>query len=324
MPTTKKKEEQTQLPVQNVSNQNQPQQTGNGYQSKWQPQINDAVNQYLKRDQFKYDVNEDALYQQMKDMYVMQGQKAMMDTMGHTTALTGGYGNSWAQGAGQQAYQGYIQQLNDQIPDLYQMALNQYMNEGDQMAQNIGMMMEQDSIDYGQYRDMIADQQWQESFDYGKSRDEIADQQWRETFDYSKSRDELANQEDAYNKLLGLMENYDYIPTAEEMAAAGMPESHMQAIMKDYLASLQGGGGGGYYYSGNPNPAPKPSDDETAAYNFVTSMWNSAVEGGSSRFNPYAVVNSTNKLTASQKAAAQEIIKEFESTGAFKTNKKLS
>ena len=288
MPTTKKKEEQTQLPVQNVSNQNQPQQTGNGYQSKWQPQINDAVNQYLKRDQFKYDVNEDALYQQMKDMYVMQGQKAMMDTMGHTTALTGGYGNSWAQGAGQQAYQGYIQQLNDQIPDLYQMALNQYMNEGDQMAQNIGMMMDQDAFDYGRYRDQMADQ------------------------------------EDAYNKLLALMENYDYIPTAEEMAAAGMPESHMQAIMKDYLASLQGGGGGGYYYSGNPNPAPEPSDDETAAYNFVTSMWNSAVEGGSSRFNPYAVVNSTNKLTTSQKAAAQEIIKEFESTGAFKTNKKLS
>ena len=288
MPTTKKKEEQTQLPVQNVSNQNQPQQTGNGYQSKWQPQINDAVNQYLKRDQFKYDVNEDALYQQMKDMYVMQGQKAMMDTMGHTTALTGGYGNSWAQGAGQQAYQGYIQQLNDQIPDLYQMALNQYMNEGNQMAQNIGMMMDQDAFDYGRYRDQIADQ------------------------------------EDAYNKLLGLMENYDYIPTAEEMAAAGMPESHMQAIMKDYLASLQGGGGGGYYYSGNPQPSTELTPDEEAALDFVTTMWNSAVESGSSRFNPYAVVNSTNKLTASQKAIAQETIKDFEKNEIFKHPNKIT
>lgn len=290
MPTTKKKEEQTQLPVQNVSNQNQPQQTGNGYQSKWQPQINDAVNQYLKRDQFKYDVNEDALYQQMKDMYVMQGQKAMMDTMGQSAAMTGGYGNSWAQGAGQQAYQGYIQQLNDQIPDLYQMALNQYMNEGDQMAQNIGMMMDQEAFDYGRYRDQMADQ------------------------------------EDAYNKLLGLMENYDYIPTAEEMAAAGMPESHMQAIMRDYLASLQGSGGGsGYYYSGNQNDDDGGlTQDEETAYNYVVNMWNNAVEGGSSRFNPYAVVNSTNKLTKNQKAAAQEIIKEFESTGAFKNNKKLS
>ena len=45
------------------------------YESKWQPQINDAVNQYLKRDQFKYDVNEDALYQQMKDMYVIDKKR---------------------------------------------------------------------------------------------------------------------------------------------------------------------------------------------------------------------------------------------------------
>lgn len=293
MPTTKKKEEQTQLPVQNVSNQNQAQQTGNGYQSKWQPQIDNAVNQYMNRDPFRYDVNEDALYQQMKDMYVMQGQKAMMDTMGQTTALTGGYGNSWAQGAGQQAYQGHLQQLNDNIPDLYQMALNQYMSEGDQMAQNIGMMMDQDAFDYGRYQD------------------------------------QLAAQEDAYDKLVALMENYHYEPTEEELAAAGMPVAHKNAIMKPYYdalaaaraASASSGGGGGQPYQG---PAQTMTGDEEAAYDFVTSMWNNAVEGGSSRFNPYAVVNSTNKLTASQKAAAQEIIKEFESTGAFKNNKKLS
>lgn len=298
MPTTKKKEEQNQLPVQNVSNQSQTQQTGNGYQSKWQPQINDLMGQYLNRDQFKYDVNEDALYQQMKDMYVMQGQKAMMDTMGQTTALTGGYGNSWAQGAGQQAYQGYLQQLNDNIPDLYQMALNQYMNEGDQIAQNIGMMMDQEGIDYGRYRDQMADQ------------------------------------EDAYNKLVALMENYHYEPTAEELAAAGMPVAHKNAIMKPYYdalaaaraakASSGGGGSSGGRGSGGGGGGGGLTEDEETAYNYVVNMWNNAVEGGSSRFNPYTVVKSTNQLTSSQKTAAEQIIKEFESTGAFKNNKKLS
>lgn len=286
MPTNKKKEEQNQLEVQDVSKQNSTQQ--NGYQSQWQPQISSAVNDYLNRDPFQYNVNEDALFQQMKDMYVLQGQRAMMDTMGQSAAMTGGYGNSWSQGAGQQAYQGYMQQLNDSIPDLYQMALNQYMNEGNVMAQNIGMMMDQESLDYNRYRDQIADQ------------------------------------EDAYNKLVALMENYDYIPTAEEMAAAGMPESHMQAIMRDYLASLQGGGGS--YYGRNPKPATDDgmTADEETAYNYVVNMWNNAVEGGSSRFNPSAVVNSSNQLTASQKTAAQQIIKELESAGVFKNNKKLS
>lgn len=293
MPTTKKKEEQTQLPVQNVSNQNQAQQTGNGYQSKWQPQINNAVNQYMNRDPFSYDVNEDALYQQMKDMYVMQGQKAMMDTMGQSAAMTGGYGNSWAQGAGQQAYQGYIQQLNDNIPDLYQMALNQYMSEGDQMAQNIGMMMDQDAFDYGRYQD------------------------------------QLAAQEDAYNKLVALMENYHYEPTEEELAAAGMPVAHKNAIMKPYYdalaaaraASASSGGGGGQPY--NP-PSQEPTADEEAAFEFVKTSWNNAVDSGGSRYDPSAAVRVTNQLTPSQKAAAQEIIKDFTAAGIFKHNKKIS
>ena len=195
MATTKKKEEQNQLEVQDMSGQNTSRQTGNGYQSKWQPQIDEQVNQYLNRDAFKYDVNADALYQQMKDMYVMQGQQAMMDIMGQSAAMTGGYGNSWAQGAGQQAYQGYIQKLNDSIPDLYQMALDQYVNEGDQMAQNIGLMMDMESTDYNRY--------------------------W----------DQMADQDAEYEKLLTLMTSYGYQPTEEEMAAAGMSDAHMRAIL---------------------------------------------------------------------------------------------
>lgn len=280
MPTTKKKEEQTQLPVQNVSNQNQPQQTGNGYQSKWQPQINDLMGQYLNRDQFKYDVNEDALYQQMKDMYVMQGQKAMMDTMGQTTALTGGYGNSWAQGAGQQAYQGYLQQLNDNIPDLYQMALNQYMNEGDQIAQNIGMMMDQEGIDYGRYRDQMADQ------------------------------------EDAYNKLVALMENYHYEPTAEELAAAGMPVAHKNAIMQPYYDALaaaraakasSGGGGSSGGRGGNPNPEEDDNDvtDNSITYSDVAMTGAALIEknANKSEVAQYVrdMVNSNNYVSSGSK-----------------------
>jgi hypothetical protein len=133
----------------------------------------------------------------------------------------------------------------------------------------------------------------------------------------------VAAQEDAYNKLVALMENYDYIPTAEEMAAAGMPESHMQAIMKDYLASLQGGGGDDY--SGNPPPSEELTPDEIAALDFVTTMWNNQFEyGGGRSFDPYAGVKNTDKLTAAQKAIANETIKEFEKEKIFKTPNKIS
>lgn len=289
MPTTKKKDELLEQPVQTTAQQSVPAQSStvqqaqsalqqvsnSGYQSKWQPQINAMMDQYMNRDKFSYDVNEDALFQQLKDQYAMMGQQAMMDTMGQASALTGGYGNSYAQGVGQQAYQGYMQQLADRVPDFYQMSLNQYMNEGSQMRDNISMLMQQESVDYGQYRDLVGDQQWKDTFDYGKARDEIADQQWRETFDYSKSRDQLADQQNAYNKLLDLMINYHYEPTAEELAAAGMTTGQKNAVMKpyyDYLAALEAaayeensGSRGGAYV-----PPSKTKDDDPDTIDWIT------------------------------------------------------
>lgn len=78
---------------------------------------------------FSYDVNTDALYQQYKDQYVRQGKLAMADTMGQAAALTGGYGNSYAQTAGQQTFQGYLQQLNDIVPELAQMSKDNLYDE---------------------------------------------------------------------------------------------------------------------------------------------------------------------------------------------------
>ena len=71
------------------------------YQSAWQTQLDDILNQILNREKFSYDLNGDALYQQYKDLFTTQGKMAMMDTMGQAQAMTGGYGNSYAQTVGQ-------------------------------------------------------------------------------------------------------------------------------------------------------------------------------------------------------------------------------
>lgn len=179
-----------------------------GYQSTWQDQLRDTANKIINREKFSYDVNGDALYKQYKDRYTQMGKQAMMDTMGQAATLTGGYGNSYAQNVGQQAYQGYMQQLTDKIPTLYQVALDKYTREGDQLRDNANLMMQQDQIDYGRYRDQLADQ------------------------------------DAAYTKLLALMTGYRYQPTAEEMAAAGMTEAQMRAILglPDPNAVPSGGG----------------------------------------------------------------------------------
>lgn len=91
----------------------------------------EALQAYLNREDFQYDVNADALYQRYKDSYVALGKDAMEDTMGQAAALTGGYGSSYAQNVGQQAYNSYLKQLGDVVPELYQLAYDRYQDKGD-------------------------------------------------------------------------------------------------------------------------------------------------------------------------------------------------
>lgn len=134
-----------------------------GKTSGWQNQLNDTINRILNREKFSYDLNGDALYQQYKDNYMTQGKMAMIDTMGQAQAMTGGYGNSYAQGVGQQAYHGYLQHLNDKVPELYQLALSKYQTEGDQMHDQAALLAQMD-------RYQVADEQWQAEFDEAKRR----------------------------------------------------------------------------------------------------------------------------------------------------------
>lgn len=171
------------------------QQQNTGYQSKWKDSIDNYSEQLANRKPFQYNVNEDALYQQYANQYAQQGKMAMMDTIGQATALTGGYDNSYANSVGQQAYQGYLNQLNDVVPQLYSMALDQYINEGNNMRDQMNLMLQRDEIDYGRYMD------------------------------------QMAAQGDEYNKLVALMTNYGYNPTEDEMIAAGMTEAQKNAIL---------------------------------------------------------------------------------------------
>ena len=127
-----------------------------GYVNPYAGQIQELYQNISSRQPFQYDVDSDAMYQALKDQYITGGKLAMMDTMGQAAQLTGGYGNSYAQGVGQQAYQGYLQGLNDQLPDLYNMALQNYIQTGDAMLQEYGMLQDMAADDYGKYQDQMA------------------------------------------------------------------------------------------------------------------------------------------------------------------------
>ena len=198
------------------------------YQSQFQTGMNDLMGQIQNRPKFQYDVNADALYQQVAQNYMQQGQQAMMDTMGQAAAMTGGYGNSYAQTAGQQMYNQHLLGLTEMVPQFQQMALQQYQMEGDQLMDQYQLMLQQEELAYGRYQDDLnryyADLDRAQAaydnerdydysrfaddrdFGYGKyqdelnyqyqlDRDKISDEQWLQQLLYQQERDKIQDEQ---------------------------------------------------------------------------------------------------------------------------------
>ena len=150
------------------------------YESAYKEQINDILEKLENREEFSYDLNSDMLYQQYKNQYVSLGQTAMSDTMGQAAGLTGGYGNTYAYSAGAAAYNNYIQQLNNMIPELYENARESYQEEGNELYRLYSLYVNAEKSDYEKYRDDVNDWQSERDYYYKEYRDEID----RERSDY--------------------------------------------------------------------------------------------------------------------------------------------
>ena len=229
------------------------------YQSQFQTGMNDLMGQIQNRPKFQYDVNADALYQQAAQRYIQQGQQAMMDTMGRSAAMTGGYGNSYAQTARQQTYQNYLLGLTDMIPQFQQMAWQQYQMEGDDLLNRYSLLAQQEESAYGRYNDMLSryyaeldrlqgvydsERDYDYSrfaddrdFDYGRymddlnyqyqlDRDKVADDQWLQQLHYQQERDRIADEQwqKQYEESIRQF-NQNYNLQLEELAAAAARSS---------------------------------------------------------------------------------------------------
>lgn len=96
------------------------------YRSEYDQALKEAMDRILNQKDFQYRLNGDALYRQYRSQAVRDARRAMSDTMGQAAALAGGYGSSYAQAVGQQAYARQLEGLADRIPELYSLAMEQY------------------------------------------------------------------------------------------------------------------------------------------------------------------------------------------------------
>ena len=120
------------------------------YASQYKGTIDNLLDQIVNRKEFSYDFNADPLYQNYKNQYMQAGKQAMKDTVGQASALTGGYGNTYAETAGSQAYQNYLKQLNDRIPELQRLAMEKDQMDQQNLLSKYNTVGSQEDREFGQ------------------------------------------------------------------------------------------------------------------------------------------------------------------------------
>ena len=168
------------------------------YQSQWDGELTELYNRIANRKPFSYDLGTDPVYQQYREQYQRQGRLAMQDTMGQAAALTGGYGSTYGEQVGQQAYNAYLQNLNDIVPDLYNAAYNRYRDEGTDLYNQYGLLSDRENQAYNRYRDTVNDyysdlSDARSAYDSAYSRDY---NQWSDQLSYWSQK--AANENSAY------------------------------------------------------------------------------------------------------------------------------
>lgn len=181
------------------------------YSSQYEKALGSAVNAIQNRKNFEYDVNKDALYQNAAKQYKLLGQQAMQETMANASALTGGYGSSYAATAGMQAYQAQLDKLSGMMPEYYQQARQNYDSDTNNLYNKANLYAGLDSEAY---------QRWaaQRDYAYGKYNDE-----WqRNAVSHSQQTENSMQRQSSSNT------NYTYDPNTGKPAKLTMDKEDYQ------------------------------------------------------------------------------------------------
>ena len=187
------------------------------YASRWEGQLQELYDRIAERGDFSYDLGRDPVYRQAREQYQTAGRLAMQDTMGQAAALTGGYGSTYGEQVGQQAYNAYLQNLNDIVPQLQQQAYQRYQDEGTDLYNQYSLVKGREDTDYGRYRDTVSDyySDLSDARSAYNSERSLDQSQWATMLDYWAQK---ANNENA---------------------------AYLQALAAEQAAAKKSGGGGG-------------------------------------------------------------------------------
>ncbi len=154
------------------------------YKSSYSDDIDGLLDALLGME-FNYDMESDPLFTVSRDQSVKNARLAMEDTLGRASALTGGYGNSYALGAAQQSYNNELSNFTQLIPELYDAAYGRFNDERSALADSIKLLSDLDEAEFEKYIDIFKEY-LSEGELYSDNFNTLAKEDFDRYLDYSK------------------------------------------------------------------------------------------------------------------------------------------
>lgn len=146
-----------------------------------QARLDELFQQITNPTAFNFDLANNPTWKAYEEQYKRLGQLAMTDTMGQAAGLTGGYGSSYGQVAGQQQYNAYMEALSGKVPEIYEQERKAYDDDYARQLQLYGLMNDQANQEYNRWADDY--DRWMAQYNAAQSQEN-----WQKEMDFQREQ----------------------------------------------------------------------------------------------------------------------------------------
>lgn len=159
-------------------------------------------------------------YAALRDQYAANGQMSMSDLLGQVSSRTGGLASSYAASVANQEYNDWMSKLEQAAQEMYQQDRSDKLN-------NLGVLNDAYSREYGEYGDKLNQWNTDRNFAYQQAQDALTNQWKQKEWDYNMSQDE-------YNRLAQQADNLAAYGDFSGYKALGYTDSQINQMRQAY------------------------------------------------------------------------------------------
>ena len=186
-------------------------------------------------------------YAALRDQYAANGQMSMTDLLGQVSSRTGGLASSYAASVANQEYNDWMSKLEQAAQEMYQQGRSDKLN-------NLGVLNDAYSREYGEYGDKLNQWNTDRNFAYQQAQDALANSWKQKEWDYNMSQDE-------WNRAAQQAEMMASYGDFSGYKALGYTDSQIESMRQAYQITQAAKAKSGSRSSGSRSSGGKKSGD---------------------------------------------------------------